>query len=278
MNDSNALMVENRVIQFPEPEPEYDCRRCNDVGYLIVDTPGHPLDGKPYPCPDCERGQEYSRQWYAKYVKQSGLPEHYQRMTFATFEKLPKEQRQGKMLGYHAAKLFVERRDHRFTLGDIYKRADPKHSGFKNDVARNSLVLYGAYGVGKTGLAAAIVNSMVGELVLYVRVQDLIRAVQKTYDRDYEGESRDALIWRIKGAPMLVLDEFGLQNISADRNEIMEEIMRYRCGRELPFVATTNDSPDVFRSKWDGRIVEVMLEAAHWIPLDEPVLRNQVQV
>lgn len=259
-------------------EPQYACQTCHDEGYCIVATPGHILNGKPFPCPHCEKGRENAQRSYSRYLRNSGLPEHYQSMTFETFEALPKDQKAGKMLAYGASYLFADRDNHFFRLSEAYDFLRVKRPPMTSDPERNSLVLYGPYGVGKTGLAAAIVNRrLMKEATLYIRVQDLLHDVQKTYDRDYKGESRDAIVWRIKTAPLLVIDEFGLLNITNDRNEIMEEILRYRCGRDLPFVATTNDAPEVFRSKWDGRIVEVMLEAAYWMPMGEPVLRDQVQ-
>lgn len=265
---------------FHEPA----CSVCDDAGFLIGYDPNLPAKGRIImPCTACEKGREAQQRYYDQFLTEGGLPERYRQYTFDTFRALPKEARAGKQLAYAGAYLFATRRDHRFTIGDLYdflKAKTPKLEGA--DPARRSLVLYGAFGVGKTGLAAAIFNHLLGqslvrEAALYVRVQDLLHAVQKTYDQDYRGESRDAMVWRIKTAPVLILDEFGLHTISNDRSEIMEEIMRYRCGRDLPFVSTTNDAPDGFRKAWGGRIAEVMLEAAHWIPMGEPSLRNQVQ-
>lgn len=264
----------------PEPEPPL-CAKCGDIGWVTVGTPGHPLDGKTIPCPYCDKGAQMGREAYRRYIANSGLPERYQTMTFETFRELPRDQITEKLLAYGAALLFAESPGHAFALGDVWTRLGAPAPKLAHDPVRNSLVLYGEYGTGKTGLAAAVINygetQAVRELTLYIRVQDLIRAVQKTYDRDYEGESRDALVFRVKSAPLLVIDEFGMNKVSDDRNEIMEEIIRYRCGRNLPFLATTNDPPDTFRKKWDGRIVEVMLESAHWVPVGLPVLRDQSQ-
>lgn len=273
-----ALEGYGEALTSDLPPDEPACTTCLDQVWVVVDTPGHPLDGRSIPCPMCEAGRARQAQRDAEMLANSGLPARFRDLTFDTWARLSLDEQRGKELAFGAAWLFARGRGAPFTLGDIYAELGMGVEQFP-EPARCSLVFYGEVGMGKTGLAGAIVNALLPTSpVLYTRVKSLIRAIQDTYSDEYEGESAKAILDRVMTAPYLILDEFTLDKITDDRSEIMEDIVRFRCGRDLPFVVTTNTDPDRFRSLWGERIADVMLESCHWIPLMGVSLRNKQQV
>lgn len=290
MSQSNALrqMLYDQfgIELLPDGSlpPDTPCPICDDLGWYLLQRDGSTEKVQRH-CPVCEAGRLQQQQVVEHHFSASGLPQRYQRLTFETWDKeLADWQKAGKWEAFGAAQCFTLKRP--FTLSDVYHLIGQPAPALEDDPPRHSIVFYGPYGVGKTGLAAAIVNALLGrELVLYMRVQELIKTIQDTYRKPTMGEPRTAkyasrkeLIERLQTVPVLLLDEFGLQIISADRQEILEDVIRHRCGHDKPFIVTTNDSIERFRSRWEGRIVEVMLEAAHWIPVGGEQLRRQVQL
>lgn len=276
---------------------QHVCARCDDQGAYMSEGNLLDADSQVWVYCDCARGQTlrfdvYQRR-YKRYLAQD-LPPHYARMSFNTWFALDADQRAGKTLAQHASVLFAEawENGHWFTLRDVYARAgQAPPADLDVDVPRNSIVLYGGYGVGKTGLVCSIMQHLERvKPTLYLRVATLIEDVQNTYsdrreqrrDRREKADevrpTRKQLMSFIKDAPILALDEFTLEIISSDRKEILEAIVRHRCGHNLPTLITTNSTPSEFSRQWDGRITDVLMESAHWIPMGGPGLRRKAQL
>ncbi len=257
---------------YSEPTSEnVACQLCDDQGQIG-------LPGKWKFC-NCETGQRMKAEQLAATYAHSKLPERYQPYTFKTWATLPKKAQEGKRLGWAAAALFAKRAGHWFTLNECYE-ALGHQPPVDDDTQRNALVLYGSYGTGKTGLASAIVNELLGRVELeYSRVGTLIQNIQsayglKSYELDFDDRPEN-IIKHYATVPVLILDEFGGEHWKPDRRDIMESIIRARCASKLPFVATTNHSPDSFAEEWGNRTTEVMLESAHWIPVEGQSLRQK---
>lgn len=264
-------------------EPVVDdpkCPECFGHGtILVIQKRDGQVVGEQTTFCACPEGQAAQRDYYRRRFKLSGIPARFEQCTFATWDALKASDKRGKMLAYHCAKLLVEHRQDRyfFRLGEAYAQLK-LHNPLTDDPARNSLVLYGDLGVGKTGLSASIANALASvQAVLYMRTQDLIKQVQDSYEQTYEGEGRSVIIQRVKTAPFLILDEMTLENSTNDRKEILEDIMRHRCGVELPFVVTTNHDQTSFRKFWGDRTIDPMLESAHWVPMGGENLRRKEQ-
>lgn len=276
------------------------CARCADQGAYISEGDIHDADSQVWVYCDCPRGQalryEVHGRRYKRYLAQD-LPAHYAQMTFNSWFALEDSQRAGKILAQQACVIFAERwqEDHWFTLRDVYTRAGIQPpANLDIDVRRNSIVLYGGLGVGKTGLICAVMQHLERvKPTLYLRVGTLIEDVQNTYSDRREqrrdktagdksagqpAPTRKQLMAFVKDAPILALDEFTLEIISPDRKEIMEAIVRHRCGHNLPTLITTNSGPHDFARKWDGRTSDVLLESAHWIPVGGQSLRRKSQI
>lgn len=266
-------------MAHPLFQPEYECLTCEDCGIVVANAPGTALHNQIVPCPvpNCRAALERRIAIVRKQFPSAGLPERYQEFTFASWNAtLKPEQWGGKMLAYGASVIFAEKSGAAFTLREAAAAVNSNQVPM-NDTARQGLVLTGGVGMGKTGLAASVVNYLVehGVGVMYCRVQDLIHEIQDTYKPGSEITTEEKFYTLIT-CPVLVLDEFELENYKEDRLEIMEKIIRGRHGRQLPLLATTNiKDAQVFGKLWHQRIGDIVA-TFHWINVGGEKLRDTV--
>jgi len=116
------------------------------------------------------------------------------------------------------------------------------------------LLLEGAYGCGKTHLAAAIANDAVhrGIPTLFITVPDLLDSLRFAYGS--QETTFEARFEEIRGADLLVMDDFGTQNATAWAQEKLFQIINYRYINELPTVITTNLILDEIESRIRSRL------------------------
>ena len=116
------------------------------------------------------------------------------------------------------------------------------------------LLLEGAYGCGKTHLAAAIANSAVhrGIPTLFITVPDLLDSLRFAYGNPET--TFEARFEEIRNADLLVMDDFGTQNATAWAQEKLFQIINYRYINKLPTVITTNLILDEIESRIRSRL------------------------
>lgn len=138
------------------------------------------------------------------------------------------------------------------------------------------LLLEGTYGCGKTHLAAAIGNTRLdyeGE-VLFITTPDLLDHLRNTYgpspDEDY-----DDLFERIRSAPMLILDDLGVENPSPWAQEKLFQLLNFRYSRRLPTVITTNADLDMLDPRIRSRLLDENM--IHRVRIAAPDYRTPVQ-
>lgn len=127
------------------------------------------------------------------------------------------------------------------------------------------LLLQGAYGCGKTHLAAAIANFAVsmGVPTLFITVPDLLDTLRFAYnDRESSFEER---FEEIRSSPLLIMDDFGTQNATPWAQEKLFQLLNYRYINKLPLVVTTNLSLDEIEGRIRSR-------------LEDPELVSQVRI
>ncbi len=102
------------------------------------------------------------------------------------------------------------------------------------------LTFLGGHGCGKTHLAAAIANHRIsrGEPVFFATVPDLLDHLRATFSPQSE-VSYDALFDRLRGAPLLILDDLGAQSVSPWTQEKLYQLLNFRYQSRLPTVITS---------------------------------------
>jgi DNA replication protein DnaC len=223
-----------------ETESSPDCPVCKGAGFV------HPLlpNGKPdygqvvaCRCTQQEIGKE--RQSRLQRYSNLGL------LTRFTFDQLTPQGRSGSpsnqeqfQHAYAAAKTFA---------------AEPK----------GWLILGGPSGSGKTHLAAAIVNERLdqGQPAFYITTPDLLDHLRSAYNPGDE-MPYDEFFSQVRNAPLLVLDDLGVQSSTPWAREKLDQLLTYRFNRELPTVVVTiipvEDLDDRLRTRLtDSRLCQL---------------------
>jgi DNA replication protein DnaC len=101
------------------------------------------------------------------------------------------------------------------------------------------LVLGGATGVGKTHLAAAIINERraQGHTAFFAFVPELLDYLRYTF-APTSSITYDELFESVKNTPLLVLDDLGAQSTTPWAQEKLYQLLVYRHNARLPTVIT----------------------------------------
>ncbi len=99
------------------------------------------------------------------------------------------------------------------------------------------LVLGGPSGSGKTHLAAAIVNERIrqGQPAFYITTPDLLDRIRASFGPDSD-MPYDEFFESLKAAPLLVLDDLGVQSSTAFAKEKLDQVISSRFNTGLPTV------------------------------------------
>ena len=212
-----------------------DCEFCGGVGFLRSDVPvGHPNFGRLEACV-CRSG-EVAQNARQHLYEMSNLD----RLSHLTLENF-------RTSGNPKAE-FV-------TPQEISSLQEAKNVSeeFSNTL-QGWLLLEGAYGCGKTHLAAAIANAAVqrGVPTLFITVPDLLDSLRFAYGNPET--TFEARFEEIRNADLLVMDDFGTQNATAWAQEKLFQIINYRYVNKLPTVITTNLILDEIESRIRSRL------------------------
>jgi len=133
---------------------------------------------------------------------------------------------------------------------------------------RNSLLLFGGYGSGKTTLATVYLKAKVNEGIagIFISVPDLLDHIRSAYD-EAQRLSPDEIIEQAKKVDLLVLDDLGAEKPSEWVKEKLFQIVNYRYNELLPTIFTSNLSPEELENKIGERIVARIMEMAKIIKL-----------
>ena len=287
--EAKAYWRDIRANAEPYHEETPHCDICGGLGYVRVALPvGHPHFGKPFPCPG-ENGRECSvvahqrRERYAKLNMQAQIPAGYQALSFDNWRELEQypEYMAGKQDAYGAALAFVAARGdgYRFSMDDAAELVGLTMPEVDTG-ERNSIVYYGAPGLGKTSLAVSIARLLLdeGEAVVYVQLTQFFDALKKTFSDDAL-EDEDVVLKRYQQSPVLVLDEFHVDSGKSDwRPGRAYDLINYRYSNQLPTIITTNYSDAQLEAAWGMPTVHRLEAMAHWIELSGLELRRREPV
>ena len=196
-------------------EAEEPCARCRGAGYLVLDVPyGHPDFGHLIAC-NCRTAQLLQQR----------------RENLRTISNL----------GPFASKTFANFDAHIAGVARAYARAR-KFA----EAPRGWLIFFGGYGSGKTHLVAAIANEVLNvgyTSVLFTVVPDLLDHLRSTFGPSSE-IAYDERFEQVRGADLLLLDDFGTENATPWAREKLFQIFNHRYNYRLPTVITSNRKPE----------------------------------
>ncbi|HUV27554.1 MAG TPA: ATP-binding protein [Anaerolineales bacterium] len=211
-----------------------ECPHCAGLGYLRADVPiGHQDFGKILTC-TCRQAQ-VSQQVHRRLYSLSNLDE----LSHLTFDNFELRGRFGQN-NYQADSIeLAYNQSHQFSQS-----------------MQGWLLLEGHYGSGKTHLAAAIANFVVGLGVptLFLTVPDLLDTLRFSYD-DPE-TSFEQRFEEIRQISLLILDDFGTQNATPWAQEKLFQIVNYRYINRLPLVVTTNLALEEIEGRIRSRLLD----------------------
>lgn len=142
-------------------------------------------------------------------------------------------------------------------------------SAFIRGERTKGAIFYGGTGVGKTHLAAAILNNRIieGQSGVYVTVPDLMDSLRSAMRENRIEDARAMLI----DTDVLFLDDMGAENPT---EFVVEELFKIINGRWLNgkrIIGTTNLSPSSFRQRYTGlggeRIFSRLSELCEWVEM-----------
>lgn len=215
---------------------ERDCEICGGLRWLAVDAPvGSDSFGKVRAC-ECQASA-----WGAA---QGELLRRYSQLgplSRLTFSNLQPEGRSG----------FAEPATFRKTLQAAKAFANDPHGW---------LVILGPSGCGKTHLAAAVANALLqaGKPALYSSALDLMDHLRSTYDA-YSPIAYDGLLQRITDAPVLIIDDVGVQTSSPWAMEKLDQILSRRYNARRPTVITSSETESEFPERLRTRLLDPVL-------------------
>jgi DNA replication protein DnaC len=123
------------------------------------------------------------------------------------------------------------------------------------------LVLYGNVGTGKTHLAGAVANELVGRgvPVVFQVVPTLLDHLRATFGPKSEVD-HDELFASVKDAGVLVLDDLGTERATDWAREKLFQLVDHRWLRRLPLVVTTNRKREQFRDENGKRLASRLFD------------------
>ena len=232
---ANSKNISTEVEFVSETLGDPNCPVCGGVGFLRLDVPiGHEKFGQLEPCV-C-RSNEVAQNARQRLYEMSNLD----RLSHLTLENFNTS-------GNPKAE-FVAPQE--ISSLQEARRASEE---FSNNL-QGWLLLEGAYGCGKTHLAAAIANASVyrGVPTLFITVPDLLDSLRFAYGNPET--TFEARFEEIRNADLLVMDDFGTQNATAWAQEKLFQIINYRYINKLPTVITTNLILDEIESRIRSRL------------------------
>ncbi len=219
------------------------CQRCGGAGFVRKAVRlGHPDFGKAFPC-ECTRN-EGEDQRLSRLQRYSNLGP-LSRLTFDNLSPRGRSPNPG----------------HQDAFSEAVKAAQRFASA-----PAGWLVFSGPSGCGKTHLAAAIAGSCVasGIPALVMVVPDLLDHLRSTYQPGSQ-IAYDDLFDLVREAPVLVLDDLGVQTSTPWAEEKLFQILNHRYNAQLPTIFTTDLDLTNFNPRIESRLSDATLSQVFFL-------------
>jgi len=137
-------------------------------------------------------------------------------------------------------------------------------------------VVYGAYGVGKSGLMKSLVASFIraGVSAKYITAFDILEQIKSTFKRD-AGEATDEAYSRYAGYKFLAIDEVDAAPEKDWSHQALRSIIdkRYNARHRFATMMATNADPEVMGEPW-GYLISRMRDGLR-VPMGGQDMRGQ---
>ena len=122
------------------------------------------------------------------------------------------------------------------------------------------LILVGPIGCGKTHLACAIANHRLslGQPAFYIGAADLLDHLRSAFSPNSD-VAYDELFERVKGTPLLILDDLTMTVTTPWAKGKLEQLLDYRFNTRLSTVITTNAPIEELEENLGGRLTDTEL-------------------
>ena len=144
---------------------------------------------------------------------------------------------------------------------------------------KNGLIIYGNIGYEKTFLAVCIANKMIeqNKIVLIEKCSSIIDKIKESFNKNELSEMQ--IIELYSNVDMLIIDDFGNENLSKWAIEKLYKIISNRYDNELPIVITTRYNKEQLieqlatenDTEIAEEIVEVLNEMCYGISIAEEI-------
>lgn len=226
----DRIRRENPYRSEPEPEPEYECPKCKDTGFVYrTDENGYEIACR-CECYEIRRSREM--------MKRSGISTEFQKKTFDNFTTKGNAQltnAKGKAMQY------VE------------------HFGQTEHDRYNSIMFTGQVGAGKTHLGTAICGALMksGVAVIYMAYRNAVTKIKQNIidEAVYNRELNQYMSARV-----LYIDDLLKGRLTDTDINIMYEIVNYRYMNNMPIIISTEKTPNellAFDEAIGSRLIEM---------------------
>jgi len=136
------------------------------------------------------------------------------------------------------------------------------------------LLLAGPYGSGKTHLAAAIMQYLLGKFYpcAFVVVPELLDRIMSTFKRNSE-ESAEDIYESIRSADLVVMDDLGAEVVADWVQPKLYTLINGLYTRNVSLIITTNCSMEELKERVGGRAYSRLIEMTEGVPVVAPDYR-----